>query len=158
MIHNIKIYKYKTLLILTLQVICSSIFMSSVNAKTLIVVSTSSPFVNITHNQARSLWLGMKKRLHNMPIIVLDQNQGKTQTEFYLGLLRKSPDEVNAYWTKLVFTEKAYPPTKLTGDKQVKEWLDLNPLAIGYIDASSLDSSVRVLLEIHLQEKLNDEK
>lgn len=93
-----------------------------------------------------------------MPIIVLDQNQGKTQTEFYLGLLRKSPDEVNAYWTKLVFTEKAYPPTKLTGDKQVKEWLDLNPLAIGYIDASSLDSSVRVLLEIHLQEKLNDEK
>ncbi len=142
-------FKNKVFRLAIMVYFCFMAIAFSVNAQTIIVVSTVSPFKNISIHQAKKIWLGEKKRLNGVPMIALDQKEGKTQHEFYQKILGKTPQEIDVYWKKMTFTGKAFAPTKLSNDQQIKEWLSLNPLAIGYIDVKSQDDSVRVLLEIN---------
>lgn len=52
---------------------------------------------------------------------------------------------MKAYWSKLVFTGKGTPPQEVPGDAEVKALIGSNPSTIGYIDAGSVDASVKVV-------------
>ncbi|NQD38114.1 phosphate ABC transporter substrate-binding protein [Permianibacter sp. IMCC34836] len=67
--------------------------------------------------------------------------------QFNQGLLGKSESQVKAYWSQLVFTGKGTPPKELDNDEAVKAFVASTPAGVGYIDASKVDGTVKVVLK-----------
>jgi hypothetical protein len=57
--------------------------------------------------------------------------------------------QVKATWSRLVFTGKASPPKELPDAAAVKKAVAADPKAIGYIEKSEVDSTVKVLLSLN---------
>jgi ABC-type phosphate transport system substrate-binding protein len=53
---------------------------------------------------------------------------------------------VKTTWAKLSFSGKGTPPKVLDGDDAVKKFLAANPNAIGYVEKSKVDASVKAVL------------
>lgn len=65
--------------------------------------------------------------------------------EFNDKVLKKSASQLKAYWAKLVFTGKGTPPKELSSDAEVIAAVAANPNMIGYVSASAVDGSVKVV-------------
>ena len=79
-------------------------------------------------------------------VVPIDQAEGSVaREEFYTRFLGKSPAQVKAYWAKIIFTGRGQPPKEVASSIEVKKRVAENPNAIGYIDQSHVDESVRVL-------------
>ena len=78
-----------------------------------------------------------------MPIDLYDGSPEREQ--FYAKIAGKTPAQVKAYWSKIIFTGRGQPPKAVPTDLEVKKILAANVAAIGYIDATQLDDSVRAL-------------
>ena|SRR5690606_15947787 len=61
---------------------------------------------------------------------------------FETSVLKKNASQMKAYWSKLIFTGKGNPPAELDA-AAVKAKVASDASAIGYIDASEVDASVR---------------
>jgi ABC-type phosphate transport system substrate-binding protein len=66
----------------------------------------------------------------------------------YLGKSNAMKPVVKAIWSKLVFTGKAMPPKELPSSAEVVKAVAADPNAIGYIDATAIDGSVKVVYEV----------
>jgi len=81
--------------------------------------------------------------------IPVDQPESSPlRNEFYLKVTNKSAAQARAYWAKLYFTGRGVPPREGTSSEDVKKILNATPGAIGYIDQSALDDSVRVVFVV----------
>lgn len=65
--------------------------------------------------------------------------------EFNGKVLNKTAAQLTAFWSKLVFTGKGQPPKALSNDAEVIAAVAGDAEAIGYVDASSVNDSVRVV-------------
>lgn len=65
--------------------------------------------------------------------------------EFNGKVLNKTAAQLTAFWSKLVFTGKGQPPKALLNDAEVIAAVAGSAEAIGYVDASSVNDSVRVV-------------
>lgn len=78
--------------------------------------------------------------------VPLALSEGTAATDEFNGkVLNKSSAQLTAFWSKLVFTGKGQPPKALSSDAEVMSEVANDPNAIGYIDASSVNDSVRVV-------------
>ncbi|MDH0864396.1 hypothetical protein [Mitsuaria sp. GD03876] len=68
-----------------------------------------------------------------------------TRTAFYQSATGKDLAQVKSLWARLIFTGVAKPPKVLADAAAVKKEVAANPKAIGYIDKSAVDGSVKVL-------------
>ncbi|MEI7447330.1 MAG: substrate-binding domain-containing protein [Burkholderiales bacterium] len=66
---------------------------------------------------------------------------------FYTTVVGRSPAQAKAAWAQLTFSGKATPPKVVDGDAEVKRAVAANKNAVGYIKATSVDDSVKVLLK-----------
>jgi ABC-type phosphate transport system substrate-binding protein len=73
----------------------------------------------------------------------LDSSARKT---FYHSLLDKSPEEINAYWTRLTFSGRTKPPEALKGQVEVLERVANDPQVIGYVERALLSQGARANL------------
>jgi ABC-type phosphate transport system substrate-binding protein len=111
------------------------------------VVSAKSDIKALTPNQVADIFLGRVSRFPNGVLAVpIDLRDGSPERDrFYTKIAGKSPAQVKAYWSKIIFTGRGQPPKAVTTDLDVKRIISMNAAAIGYIDASLLDDSVRAL-------------
>lgn len=65
--------------------------------------------------------------------------------EFNSAVLKKTAAQLTAFWSKLVFTGKGQPPKAFDSTAAMLAEVASNPDAIGYIDASAVDDTVRVV-------------
>jgi ABC-type phosphate transport system substrate-binding protein len=93
------------------------------------------------------LFLGKAKSFPNgEQAIPLNQKQGSTVSdEFGDKVLGKSASQLKAYWSKLVFTGKGTPPKEQDNDAEVIKLVASNPNLIGFIDAKSVNDSIKVI-------------
>jgi ABC-type phosphate transport system substrate-binding protein len=61
-------------------------------------------------------------------------------------VVHKSSSQLTAYWAKVIFTGDGHPPAILDGNLVVRKTVAKNPNAIGYVDKSAVDRSVRIIL------------
>lgn len=117
------------------------------HADVVAVVSVKSATLTLTKAQVADLFLGKASRYPNGELAVpIDQAEGSvTFDEFYETIAGKSPAQVKAYWSKIIFTGRGQPPKAVSDDSEVKKRIAENPSAIGYIDKKLLDDSVRAL-------------
>ena len=67
---------------------------------------------------------------------------------FYQKVSGHDLSQVKATWSRLIFTGKAQPPKELADADAVKKAVASDIKAIGYIDKSQVDSTVKVVLEL----------
>ena len=111
------------------------------------VVSAKSPVTTLNAGQVADIFLGKATRFPDgTPATPIDQNEDSPAREkFYTQFTGKSPAQVKAHWTKIIFTGRGQPPRQVTGGAEMRRAVAENPAAIGYIEAKLVDSSVRVI-------------
>ena len=111
------------------------------------VVSARSPVTALNPAQVADIFLGKTTRFPDgTQAVPIDQTEESALREkFYAQFTGKSPAQVKAHWAKIIFTGRGQPPRQAASSAEVKKLVTENPQAIGYIDASQVDSSVRIL-------------
>ena len=112
------------------------------------VVSIKNHTTSLTANQVVDIFLGRTSRFPDgAPAVPIDQAESsRARDEFYARFAGKSAAQMKAYWSKIIFTGRGQPPREAPNSAEVKKLLADNPQAIGYIEKSAVDSSVKVLL------------
>jgi ABC-type phosphate transport system substrate-binding protein len=112
------------------------------------VVSVDSHVTTLTKNQLTDIFLGRAARFPDGTVAVpIDQAEGSSaRDEFYLKVTGKSAAQLKAYWSKIIFTGRGQPPPVVASGVELKRRLGKGTDVIGYIDASLVDDSVRVVL------------
>jgi len=112
------------------------------------VVSAKSPVTALTRNEVVDLFLGKASRFPDgEQAVPFDQIEGSAaRDEFYATFTGKTAPQIKAHWSKIIFTGRGQPPRELPNGVEVKKQVVQNPKAIGYIDRSLVDASVRVVL------------
>jgi ABC-type phosphate transport system substrate-binding protein len=115
-----------------------------VSAQVAVVVHPKSALATMTPEQAANIFLG------KTPATTADLPEGSpVRDQFYTKATGKTPAQVKAIWARLTFSGKAVPPKELSSAAEVKKLVAADPEAIGYIQKSDADSSVKVVLELN---------
>jgi ABC-type phosphate transport system substrate-binding protein len=79
----------------------------------------------------------------------IDQASGSSiYAEFYKKATGRDAAQVRAIWSKILFTGRGVPPKQLLNSAAVKKAVAANPKAVGYIEKSAVDDSVKVVLPL----------
>jgi ABC-type phosphate transport system substrate-binding protein len=115
-----------------------------------VVVGQNSDVASMTADQVASVFLGRSKALPNGAAAApVDQPESTAiRSDFYKKLTGKDSSQVKALWARMVFAGKGMPPKAVADSTAVKRFVANNPGAIGYIENSAVDASVRVVLAI----------
>jgi len=113
-------------------------------ADIVVVVHPDNPATRMFTDQAAQFFLGKS----NVFTPVDQAPDSAIRTEFYQKVANKTPAQVAAIWSKLVFSAKAVPPRELKSDAEVKKAIAADPKGIGYIDKAAVDASVKVVLTL----------
>ena len=121
---------------------------ASARAEVVVIVSAKSPVTSLTAEQTAKIFLG---KTNNFPddrdAVPIDQAVGSPiRDEFYAKVAHKNPSQLSAYWAKVIFTGDGRPPVMLDNNVAVRKDVASNPNAIGYIDKSAVNKSVRIIL------------
>ena len=111
------------------------------------VVSAKSAITSLNTAQVADIFLGKTNRFPDGTVAVpIDLSEEAPERErFYAQYTGKSPAQVKAYWSKIIFTGRGQPPRQAASGREMRKLVAENPNAIGYIDPSLVDASVRVL-------------
>src|SRR5664279_1061320 len=117
-------------------------------AEVVAVVSAESPVTALSKNQVVDIFLGRMSRFPGgEQAVPIDQEEGTAaRDEFYARFAGLSPSQVKAHWSKIIFTGRGLPPKTVSNSIEVKKAVVKNLNAIGYIEQSLVDHSVKVLL------------
>jgi len=109
-----------------------------------VVVIGNPAAAALTKDQVADVFLGKSQAF--TPI---DQpDAAPVRADFYKKATGRDPAQVKATWSRLVFTGKAVAPKEVADAAAVKKAVAADPKAIGYIDKSAVDGSVKVLLAL----------
>ena len=133
---------------LKLLLLAMSTVTASAHADVVVIVSAKSPITSLTAEQTARIFLGKASSFpDDGDAIPIDQAEGSAiRDEFYSKVVHKNSSQLTAYWAKVIFTGDGRPPEKLESNVAVRKAVANNPNAIGYIDKSAVDKSVRVIL------------
>lgn len=120
------------------------------SAQVAVIVNPKSPLASMTADQAASIFMGKTSTLPNgataVPADLPESSAARDQ--FYSKAAGKTGPQVKATWARLTFSGKATPPRELPTAADVKKHVAANPDAIGYIEKSAVDGTVKVVLTV----------
>jgi ABC-type phosphate transport system substrate-binding protein len=107
-----------------------------------VVVGSSAAVVG--KDEVVNTYLGRSFNLHP-----LDLPEGSAVRDaFYKKVTERDSAQVKAIWSRVVFSGKGQAPKVLPDDAAVKKALASDPNAIGYMDKSAVDGSVKVVMTL----------
>lgn len=120
---------------------------TDVTAEVVAVVASTSPITSLSKSQAANIFLGKSRQYPNgEPAVPIDQAEGSAErNEFYTKVSGKSPAQIKAHWSKIIFTGKGQPPKVIADSTALKQLLASNPSAIGYLEQSLVDTNLKVV-------------
>jgi len=68
--------------------------------------------------------------------------------EFYKKATGRDIGQVKAIWSRIIFTGRGLPPQQMMDSAAVKKAVAADPNAIGYIEKSAVDASIKVALTL----------
>ncbi len=112
----------------------------------IIVANHESPLTSISREQAFDLYLGRIQYVNGVKIHLIDLNDSNEfRAVFYKHLGNMNLSQVNAYWARLQFTGKVFPPTVLPDEQSVMKRIDKDINSIGYISQQQVPQQYKVL-------------
>lgn len=123
-------------------VLTSTVSMPAAAVEIVAIMSASaSP---VTKEQLANIYLG-----RSFDLKPLDLPEGSpVREQFYKRVTDRDQAQIKAVWSRVVFTGKGQSPTEAADAAAMKKAVAANPKAIGYIEKSALDSSVKAVLTL----------
>ena len=69
------------------------------------------------------------------------------RADFYRRLVNKDLNEINAYWSRLIFSGRTSPPLQASSSADVIVWLLGQPGGVAYVDRTQVDKRLRIVME-----------
>lgn len=137
----------------TLQAVAAVALMTlaqAASAQVAVIVNPKSPLAAMTPEQVAAIFMGKSATLPSgQTAVPADLPESSTaRDQFYSKAAGKSPSQVKATWARLTFSGKATPPKEVPTAADVKKHVATNVDAIGYIEKSAVDSTVKVVLTV----------
>jgi ABC-type phosphate transport system substrate-binding protein len=109
-----------------------------------IVVIVNPAAKPVSKEQIVDVYLGRSAQL--TPI---DQTVGSSiYVQFYQRATGRDAAQIKAIWSRILFTGRGQPPKQLPDSAAVKKSVAANPNAVGYIEKSAVDATVKVALPL----------
>lgn len=120
---------------------------SVAQADVVVVVAPDSPLISLTRSQLSDIYLGRINRLPDgTPVVPVDQADiSAAHSEFYEKYLGRTPAQIKAHWSKLIFTGRGQPPRTVADGDKLATYVAMNPNTIGYVDPAVVDRQLKVL-------------
>ena len=123
---------------------------AAVHAELAVVVNARCGVAAMTRNEVINIFFGRNRQFFNgvevQPVDMADSHPDRAR--FYAGLVGKDLSEVNAYWSRQVFSGRMQPPAKVVSPEEVLKWVASHSGGIGFIELSRADARVRVVYEL----------
>ncbi len=116
---------------------------TAASAQDIVVVGAPSA-APLTKDQVADLFLGKTQNL--TPIDQADASP--IYAAFYKKATGREVAQVKSTWSRVVFSGKGQAPRQLPDNAAVKKAVAADPKAVGYIDKSAVDGTVKVLLAL----------
>lgn len=115
-----------------------------------VVAANSKAPPKLSAEELSAIFMGTAKSFPNGERAVpIDQKAGTpVYAGFYQKAAGKTEAQIKAYWSRIMFTGKGQPPQEGGDSAAVKKLVAANPNLVGYIEASLVDASVRVIAEL----------
>ena len=132
--------------------LCSLLLLPAgpVSAELAVVVNTRCGVAAMSRNEVINIFFGRNRQFFNgieaQPVDMHDSHSDRAR--FYEALVGKDLAEINAYWSRQVFSGRMRPPPKMATSEEVVKWILSHPGGIGFIDLSKVDARVRVVYEL----------
>jgi len=105
-----------------------------------LVVIVNPAAGTLTQDQVSDVFLGKSQALTPLDL----PESSPVRALFYPKATRRDLAQVKATWSRIVFTGKGQTPRVLPDAAAIKKAVAADPKAIGYIEKSALDSTVKV--------------
>ncbi|WP_042152722.1 MULTISPECIES: hypothetical protein [unclassified Pseudoalteromonas] len=111
------------------------------------VIVNKNNSVTINAEEIKGIFLGKINTFPNglEAIPLVQKSKTPIANEFTKKVLKKTYSQVQAYWSKLVFTGQGTSPKELSNNKKVISIVSSNLNTIGYINAKDIPDNVRVI-------------
>lgn len=137
-----KIYKILLLILF-------SVLSSFASAELVLIAHPESGIEKLTKSEVINIYLGRYRRLPTgataVPIDLAENIEKKAI--FYQLLVDKNLAQINAYWSRLVFSGKTRPPLQVENARAALKYVANNPNALAYIDRADVNSQVIIVFE-----------
>ena len=125
--------------------VAAALFMTAGWAMAADLVVIANPAAGpLTKEQVADLFLG--KNQDFTPIDLPEGSPG--YADFYRKATGRDIAQVKATWARMVFSGKGQAPRQLPDAAAVKKAVAADPKAVGYIEKSAMDSSVKVVVSL----------
>ena len=120
------------------------------HAEVVVVVNKANAVGSMTAEQVAQIYTGASKQFPDgSPVAPLDQPEASpVREEFLAKVVGKTSQQVSALWSRLMFSGKGTRPKPLPGSAEVKREVSANPAALGFMERSAVDDSVKVVLSV----------
>ena len=126
------------------------LFAGVASAELVVIVNARSGVSAMTRNEVINIFFGRYRQFFNgdeaEPVDLYDTHPDRER--FYQALVGKGLSEVNAYWSRQVFSGRMQPPPKVASPEEVLKWVISHPGGIGFVELSKADARVRVVYEL----------
>ncbi len=129
--------------IITALLIC---FCSAVYSQTVVVVPTDSMVKSLSDLDVANIFLARTNRYPNgEKSIPIELKNDILREMFYQNISGKTPKQLTAYWTTLVFTGKGRPPKGYMTNNELMHKFEMDSGAITYLDETQVTNNMRVV-------------
>ena len=127
--------------------VCGTLLFSSLCFADVAVIVNPDNSSALSDSDISRLFLGkLKKFSSGDKAVAINLKFGSnTRDEFESKVLGKTSSQIKAYWSKRVFSGKGKPPPELVSDKDILTMVASDNNVIAYVDAASVDDSVKVV-------------
>jgi ABC-type phosphate transport system substrate-binding protein len=122
------------------------IFVSQLCSAEIVVIVHPSNSNALDATSVSHIFLGKSKSFPDgsTAIPINQPEDSAISIEFAQNVLSKSPSQLKAYWSKLLFTGQGRPPKEVSSEADVIKLVADNPNTIGYIQAANVTGNVKV--------------
>jgi ABC-type phosphate transport system substrate-binding protein len=119
-------------------------------ADVVVIVNPKNPVSSLTAQQVAQIYLGRAGVFPSGGAVTpLDLKEGASaRDDFYTKVAEKTPGQLKAYRARQMFSGNGAPPREIASDADMRKAVASDPTAIGYIDRSALDGTVKQVLTV----------
>lgn len=135
----------------TLVLLVAGVLLCSLShAELVVILHPAVPIDKLSREEVARIFMKKSKTLPNgHEVIPLSQSSRPEVNErFFMTVTGQQKMQRDAYWARLLFTGGARPPEDAKNDKNVKKRVASDRRHIGYINATHVDQTVKVVYRL----------
>lgn len=113
-----------------------------VNARCGVAVMTRNEVINVFFGRYRQFFNGREAQ----PVDLVDNHPVRGQ--FYRRLVGKDISEVNAYWSRQIFSGRLQALPRVSTPDEAIKWIAAQPCGIGFIEQGKADARFNIVHEL----------